>query len=301
MAYSVGVQRRAGRIEVSKRAIFYAILILYAIITSLPFIWSFLTSFKSLPESVQSPPTFFPQKWTLDAWNGPYGVLTGSHISWNPLDWAGFPRYFFNSVLVAGLIMVGNLFFDSLAGYALARMRFPGRTALFYIILGTTMIPAAMTLVPVYVILVKMPGGSWINTYQGLTVPFMVSAFGIFLMRQFFLSLPLELEEAARVDGLSRFGIYWRIALPLAKPALATLAVLQFQGAWDAFLMPSFIASSADHYTLPVGLARYDFGYVTEYPVIMAGAMIVVLPILAIYIFVQRWFIEGIASTGVKG
>jgi multiple sugar transport system permease protein len=129
----------------------------------------------------------------------------------------------------------------------------------------------------------------------------MVSAFGIFLMRQFFLSLPVELEEAARVDGLSRFGIYWRIALPLARPALATLAVLQFQGAWDSFLMPSFIASSPDHYTLPVGLARYDFGYVTEYPVIMAGAMIVILPILAIYIFVQRWFIEGIASSGVKG
>src|SRR5205807_5173971 len=151
---------------------------------------------------------------------------------------------------------------------------------LFFLVLGTMMVPAAMTLVPVYVILVKMPGGSWINTYQGLSVPFMVSAFGIFLMRQFFLSLPLEIEEAAKVDGLSRFGIYWRIALPLAKPALATLAVLQFQGNWDSFLMPSFIESTTNLYTLPVGLQHYSSAYVTQYPEIMAGAMIVILPIL---------------------
>jgi multiple sugar transport system permease protein len=146
-----------------------------------------------------------------------------------------------------------------------------------------------------------MPGGSWINTYQGLTVPFMVSAFGIFLMRQFFLSLPVEIEEAAAIDGLSRFGIYWRIALPLSRPALATLAVLTFQGNWDSFLMPSFIASSPDHFTLPVGLASFSFQYYQLWPQIMAGSMIVILPILAIYIFVQRYFIEGIASTGVKG
>lgn len=301
MAYSVGVQKRIGGLEVTKRGIFYFVLIFYSLITAAPFLWSFVTSFKSLPESVQSPPTGLPHKWTADAWTGQYGVLTGGHLGLNPFDWTGFPRYFLNSLLVAALVMLGNLFFDSLAGYAFARMRFPGRTMLFYLILGTMMIPTAMTLVPVYVILVKMPGGSWINTYQGLSVPFMVSAFGIFLMRQFFLSLPLEIEEAAKVDGLSRFGIYRRIALPLARPALATLAVLQFQGNWDSFLMPSFIASSATKYTLPVGLARYDFGYVTQYPELMAGAMVVILPILAMYIFVQRWFIEGIASTGVKG
>jgi multiple sugar transport system permease protein len=146
-----------------------------------------------------------------------------------------------------------------------------------------------------------MPGGSWVNTYQGLAVPFMVSAFGIFLMRQFFQALPVELEEAARVDGLSRFGIYWRIALPLARPALATLAVLQFQGNWDSFLMPSFIASTDNMLTLPVGLQHYSFAYTTYWPQVMAGSMIVILPILAAYIFVQRYFVEGVASTGVKG
>src|SRR5581483_8971942 len=144
-----------------------------------------------------------------------------------------FPLYFRNSVIVAGMIMIGNLFFDSLAGYAFARMRFPGRQFLFYLILTTMMVPAAMTIIPVYVILAKIPvwlWGPWIGTLQGLTIPFVVSAFGIFMMRQFFMQLPIELEEAGRLDGLSRFGIFWRIAVPLSRPALATLAVLQFQG-----------------------------------------------------------------------
>jgi multiple sugar transport system permease protein len=160
------------------------------------------------------------------------------------------------------------------------------------------MVPAAMTLLPIFVILVKF---HWIDTFQGLAVPFMVSAFGIFLMRQFFMSLPVELEEAARVDGLSRFGIYWRIALPLSKPALATLGILQFQGNWDSFLMPSFIASSSSMYTLPVGLQHYAFAYITYWPQEMAGSMIVIIPIMIMYIFLQRFFIEGISRSGVKG
>jgi multiple sugar transport system permease protein len=291
MAYAIGVQKRQGPWQISRRGLFYLILILYSVLTAVPFTWGFLNAFKTLPETAGRTPTFFPHHWTLDAWNGQYGVLTT----------ANFPRWFLNSVIVAALVTLGNLFFDSLAGYAFARMRFPFRNGLFFLVLGTMMVPVAMTLVPVYVILVKMPGGSWIDTYQGLVVPFMVTAFGIFLMRQFFLSLPVELEEAARIDGLGRFGIYWRIALPLARPALATLAVLTFQGNWDSFLMPSFIASTPEHFTLPVGLASFSFQYYQLWPQIMAGSMIVILPILAIYLFVQRYFIEGIASTGVKG
>ena len=291
MAYAVGVHKREGPWQFSKRGLFYLILILYSVLTAIPFVWGFLNAFKTLPETAGRTPTFLPHQWTLDAWIGQYGVLTQ----------ANFPRWFLNSLIVATLVTAGNLFFDSLAGYAFARMRFPFRNGLFLLVLGTMMVPVAMTLVPVYVILVKMPGGSWINTYQGLAVPFMVSAFGIFLMRQFFLSLPVEIEEAAAIDGLSRFGIYWRIALPLSRPALATLAVLTFQGNWDSFLMPSFIASSPDHFTLPVGLASFSFQYYQLWPQIMAGSMIVIVPILAIYIFVQRYFIEGIASTGVKG
>lgn len=288
MAYSIGVRTRGGPLQISKEALFYLVLIAYTVLTSIPFLWSILTSFKSLPESSRSVPTGLPLDWTLSAWTGSYGVLTAGD----------FPRWFLNSVIVASLVCVGNLFFDSLAGYAFARLRFPGRTVLFFAVLGTMMVPAAMTLVPVFVILTKM---TWINTYQGLAVPFMVSAFGIFLMRQFFLSFPVELEEAAKVDGLSRFGIYWRIALPLSKPALATLGILQFQGNWDSFLMPSFIASSDNMLTLPVGLQHYSFQFQTFWPQVMAGSVIVILPILVLYIFAQRYFIEGITSSGIKG
>ena len=291
MAYSVGVHRRRGTREVTQRAIFYAVLVGYSCLTAIPFLWSILTSFKTLPESARATPTFLPLHWTLDAWTGPYGVLSSG----------SFPRWFLNSVIVAGIVCVGNLFFDSLAGYAFARLRFPGRNVLFFLVLGTMMVPAAMTLLPIYIILVKMPGGTWINTYQGLTVPFMISAFGIFLMRQFFMSLPVELEEAARVDGLGRFGIYRRIALPLAKPALATLGILQFQGNWDSFLMPSFIASSTNMLTLPVGLQHYSFQFTTFWPEVMAGSMVVIIPILILYIFAQRFFVEGVSSSGVKG
>jgi multiple sugar transport system permease protein len=289
MAYSIGVKRKnRGPVEATKKSLFYLILILYAVITAIPFLWSLATSFKSLPESARAVPTGLPLHWTLDAWTGTNGVLTAG----------SFPRWFFNSLLVAAIVTVANLFLDSLAGYAFARLRFPFRNTLFFILLGTMMIPAAMTLVPVYIVLVKL---HWIDTYYGLTVPFMVSAFGIFLMRQFFMTLPVELEEAGRVDGLSRFGIYWRIALPLSKPALATLGILQFQGNWDSFMMPSFIASSENMLTLPVGLAHYSGTYLTFWPEEMAGSMIVILPILVAYIFLQRYFIEGIASTGVKG
>lgn len=287
MAYQVGVQRLQGRWEISKRGLFYLILILYSLVTAVPFLWALSTSFKTLPESARQVPTGLPLHPTLAAWTGPNGVLT-----------ANFPRYFINSIIVALLVTAGNLLFDSLAGYAFARMRFPGRNILFFLVLGTMMVPAAMTLVPVFVILTKL---GWINTYEGLSVPFMVSAFGIFLMRQFFQAMPVEIEEAAKLDGLSRFGMYWRMALPLARPALATLGVLTFQGSWDSFLMPSFIAASDNMATLPVGLQRFAFQYQTFWPQVMAGSMVVIIPILIVYIFAQRYFIEGLSSGSVKG
>jgi multiple sugar transport system permease protein len=299
MALSIGIRRRTTPLEISKRAVFYLILIGYTILSSVPFIWSILTSFKTLAEASQTPPTGLPLHPTLAAWKVVLGFDTSSGIT------ISFLTYFKNSLIVALIVMTGNLFFDSLAGYAFARMRFPGRNFLFYLILGTLMIPAAMTLIPLYIILAKVPtwlGGPWLGTYQGLTIPFMVTAFGIFMMRQFFMSLPVELEEAGRMDGLSRFGMYWRIALPLSKPALATLAILQFQGSWDSFLMPLFITTAnPDLYTLPVGLAQFSFAYLTLWPEVMAGSMVLIIPILIVYIFAQRYFIEGLSRTGLKG
>ena len=298
MALSVGIRRRSTPLGVSKHVLFYAILIGYTLLTITPFVWSLLTSFKTLPEAAQYPPTGVPLHPTLSAWQ----VVLGTKSLGFPV---AFPTYFKNSVIVAAFVMAGNLFFDSLAGYAFARMRFPGRNFLFYLVLGTLMVPVAMTMIPVYIILAKVPAflaGPWIATYQGLTIPFMVTAFGIFMMRQFFMSLPVELEEAGRIDGLSRFGMYRRIALPLSKPALATLAVLQFQGSWDSFLMPQVItAGDPSLYTLPVGLANFSFGYVAYTPELMAGALVVILPVLVVYIFAQRYIIEGLSRSGLKG
>lgn len=290
MSLALQVKPRRDGADTTKRSLFYLILILYTVLTATPFIWSILTSFKTLPEAARATPTGIPLTWTLQAWTGANGIFSPEN--------SNCPRWMLNSVIVAALVTLGNLFFDSLAGYAFARLRFPGRSFLFYTILGTMMIPPAMILLPLFVIQVKI---GWINTFQGLVVPFMVTGFGIFLMRQFFLTLPVELEEAGRVDGLSRFGIYWRIAVPLSRPALATLGISQFQGNWDSFLMPSFIESSSNMYTLPVGLARYSFTYLTYWPQEMAGALVVIAPILVAYIFLQRFFIEGISRTGVKG
>jgi multiple sugar transport system permease protein len=287
MALNVGVERRRSTWDISRRTLFYIVLIVYSLITAIPFLWGLATSFKTQPEASRATPTGLPLHWTLQAWTGPNGVFSSN-----------FPHYFLNSFIVALLVMIGNLFFDSLAGYAFARMRFPGRDILFYVVLGTMMVPAAMTLVPVYVILTKL---GWINTYQGLAVPFMVTAFGIFMMRQFFRAMPVEIEEAARIDGLSRFGMYWRLAVPLSKPAFATLGVLTFQGNWDSFMMPSFIASTDNMETLPVGLARFSFQYQTLWPQVMAGSMVVIIPVLILYIFAQRFFIEGLSSGAVKG
>ena len=299
MALSIGIRRRSTPLDVSKRAIFYAILIGYTIFSAVPFVWSIMTSFKTYPETARATPTGLPLHPTLDAWQTVLGFGHSNGISIN------FLVYFRNSVIVSALVMIGNLFFDSLAGYAFARMRFPGRQFLFYLILGTLMIPSAMTIIPIFVLLAKVPGflgGPWIGTYEGLTIPFMVAAFGIFMMRQFFMQLPIELEEAGRLDGLGRFGMYWRIALPLSRPALATLAVLQFQGSWDSFLMPQLItASNPDTWTLPVGLAQLSFAYLSYWPEIMAGSMCVILPILVVYIFAQRYFIEGLSRSGLKG
>ncbi|HZT96699.1 MAG TPA: carbohydrate ABC transporter permease [Chloroflexota bacterium] len=297
MGMSIGVRRR-GALHVSRLGLFYIILLVYTVLTCVPFVWSLLTSFKSLPEAAQVPPTGIPLHPTASAWQ----VVLGLKSLGFPVD---FLTYFKNSVIVAVVVMLGNLFFDSLAGYAFARMRFPGRNFLFYLVLATLMVPVAMTIVPVYIILAKVPGflgGPWIATYQGLTIPFLVTAFGIFMMRQFFMQLPIELEEAGRMDGLTRFGMYRRIALPLSKPALATLAILQFQGSWDSFLMPQVITAGVPSmYTLPVGLANFSFGYVNYTPEIMAGALVVILPILIVYIFAQRYIIEGLSRTGLKG
>ncbi|HUS17418.1 MAG TPA: carbohydrate ABC transporter permease [Chloroflexia bacterium] len=251
----------------------------------LPFLWMLSTSLKQQQFVLSSPPQFVPQPATLDS----YRQLA-----------ALFPigRLFANSLIVALVTTAGQLVVSSMAAYAFARMQFRGRNALFVVYLATLMIPFQVTITPLFIVMRLL---NWINTYQGLILPGVFTAFGTFLMRQFFLTLPKELEEAAYLDGASPFTIFWRIILPLSKPALATLAVFSFMGSWNAFLWPLFTSRDTDVMTLPVGLATLHGRYLTEWNLVMAGTVITIVPMALFFLLVQKYFVQGIARSGLKG
>jgi multiple sugar transport system permease protein len=231
------------------------------------------------------PPTWWPDTVTMEN----YDTLVGR------LD---FPTYMLNSVVVALAVTVGNLVFCSMLGYALAKLDFPGKRALFAIVLGTLMIPGVVTFVPLFVMVTKM-GLS--NTLLGMILPFLAGPFGVFLMRQFILSLPDELIQAARIDGAGELRIFFSVILPLCGPALATLGILTFLTSWNNFLWPLVIAQTEDKYTLPVALALYSVGQnATQFGLLLAGAVIVVVPVLAIFLVLQRHIMQGVAMTGIK-
>ena len=263
----------------------YPILSLYAIITFLPFAWALSASFKPLAEIVVGGANFIPQQFTLENYR--------QIFTQEPL----FGRWLFNSVVVAVGITGFNLLFNSMAGYALARIKFPGNHLLFFLILAVLMIPGQITLIPSYLILKSL---GWLNSYQGLIVPNVVNATFIFMMRQFFLNFPQELEEAAALDGLGYLETFFRIVLPLAKPALAAQAIFIFMGAWNNFLTPLLILSDQEMFTLPLGLNTFKGQYISYWNYIMAASMVFTLPALAIYAFFNRYFIEGVTFTGGK-
>ncbi len=265
----------------------YAILFGLALAFFYPFVLAVTTSFKPLPEIAANPVKLLPDQWTLEG----YRRMVGLNVD----------RWLFNSAFVAVCITLGNVILASLAGYALSRIPFPGREALFLAILGTMMIPGIVLLIPRF-ILFKLLG--MIDTYQGLIVPGLVTSFGIFLMKQFFESIPVELEEAAFMDGASRFQIYWNVVLPLTRPAIIALTIFSFQGSWNDFMGPLIVISTnQDLYTLPLGLAflRGGIGQNLQWNAILAGSMLTTLPMALIFLFFQRYFIEGISYAGLKG
>jgi len=267
------------------RAVLYAVLALGLLVVIGPFLWMLLSSFKPEAEIRQVPPTWWPEAPTL----GNYREL------FSRLD---FPRYFLNSTLVAALVTLGNLVFCSAVGYALAKLRFPGRRGLFVVVLGMLMVPAMVTFVPQFVLVSNL---GLTNTYAGLVLPFLAGPFGVFLMRQYLLSVPDDLIEAARVDGAGEFRIFWQVVLPLCGPALATLGILTFLASWNNFLWPLVVATTEDKYTLPVALALYSVGQNrTDFGLLLAGAVVVVLPVLVVFLVLQRQFLRGIATTGLK-
>ncbi|MBA2757062.1 MAG: carbohydrate ABC transporter permease [Chloroflexi bacterium] len=265
-------------------ALIYAALLLGAVVMLAPLIWMVLASLKSLPEILTYPPTLLPKSLRSANYET---VLTQSN----------YPRYFVNSIIVAVLSVVSILFTSSLAGYAFAKFRFPGRDLLFILVLATLMIPFQVRVIPLYVLASDL---GLLNSYAGLVLPSLVDAFGIFLMRQFIQSIPTDLMDAARADGASEPRIFVSIVLPLVKPALAALAIFTLIVSWESFLWPLLVASSTDLYTLPLGLSQFAGKFLTRVDLQMAASTLTVLPLLVVFLVMQRRFIEGIATTGGK-
>ncbi|KAA0561857.1 carbohydrate ABC transporter permease [Rossellomorea aquimaris] len=268
----------------SKRLL-YIVLIGYAITTLIPFLWALSSSFKTLEEIISGTMNFIPKNFTLDNYKQIF------------IEQELFPRWLFNSLFIAVIGTALNIIFNSMSGYALARLSFPGKKALFIMILAVLMIPAQVTMIPNYLILKEI---GWLNSYQGMIVPAMINATFIFMMRQFFINFPKELEEAAQIDGLSRFGIFFKVVLPLAKPALAAQAIFVFMGFWNNFMTPLIVMTDTEMYTLPLGLNTFKGQYVSYWNYIMAASMVFTLPVLLLYAFFNRYFIKGISFTGGK-
>ncbi|MBE9208363.1 carbohydrate ABC transporter permease [Nostoc sp. LEGE 06077] len=268
------------------KVLLYLVLTVYGVITVIPFLWALSASFKPLSEIVNGSSNFIPQNFTLDNYK--------QIFLQEPLFW----RWLFNSVAIAVSVTLLNLIFNSMAGYALARLRFVGKSFWFFLILAVLAVPAQITLIPTFLILKAI---GWLNSYQGMIVPGMVNATFIFMMRQFFVNFPRELEEAGQLDGLTTWGIFRHIVLPLAKPALAAQAVFVFMGSWNNFLLPVVILFDPEMFTLPLGLNTFKGLYISYWNYIMAASMVFTLPALGIYAFFNRYFIQSAAFTGGKG
>lgn len=266
-------------------ALKYLVLVGGAFLMVFPFVWMMIASLMTAGEIQMRPPVWLPASPQFSN----YSELARSI----PIS-----RLYFNSLFTSGIIVLGVLLSSSLAGFAFAKYRFPGRELLFYLILATMMIPFFVTLIPVFFIVRQL---GWIDTYQGLVVPGLTSAYGIFLMRQFMVTVPDELIDAARIDGASEPMIYWRIVMPLVKPALATLGTFTFIGAWNNFLWPLLVLNSRELFTLPLGINSMRSLYADNTNLLMAGTAVAVAPMLLLFVFLQRYFIKGIALTGLKG
>lgn len=284
-SYDYPGYERAGVRYWTKTTLLYAGLGLGALWMTLPFWWTFTTSLAANPTA--GGVSFLPAEVTLQ------NFVT----LWERED-IMLVRWFANSVVVAVAVTAFNVTFDSLAGYALAKVDFWGREKLFLVFMSTMMIPAMVTLIPVYIILVEL---GWTNTYQGLIVPLIANPFGIFLLRQHFRSLPSALGDAAKIDGCNEFQTFYKVYLPLAKPALATLAIFTFMGAWKNFQWPLIIASNQDMYTLPVALFAVRNQYFAQWGLMMAAALIIVAPVVIAFLAAQNYFIRGMSLSGMKG
>lgn len=264
----------------------YVLLTVLGIVFSVPFLWMLSSSLK-----VEADIWYYPPRWIPDpiVWSNYPEALQFMH----------FPSLLYNTLFITATSMAGVLLSCSLVVYGFARFRFPARDVLFVILLSTMMLPAQVTMIPMFIIYREL---GWLNTYKPLIVPsFFGNAFFIFLLRQFVMTIPTELDDAAKIDGCSYIGIWWRIILPLSKPALATVAIFSFIGNWNDYLWPLICLNDTDKFTLALGLARFRGLYYTQWGYLMAASVVILSPCVAIYFFAQRYFVEGITLSGLHG
>ncbi len=268
-----------------RKLIVYILLFLLALTTIVPMLWTFSTSLKSKQATLAFPPDIVPKEPTLNN----YITLFNAYP---------FGRYLFNSVLVTSATVFLQVLIAGLAAFAFARFDFRFKNTLFVLYLATLMIPFQVTAIPLYLIVRNL---NWINTYQGLIVPKLFSAFGVFLLRQAFMSTPREFDESAFMDGAGYFTVFFKIVLPMNKTALATFGIFSFMDAWNSYLWPLIVSTEQNMMTLPVGLANLHGRWITQWNLVSAGAMISIIPILLVFLFAQKWFVQGVASSGLKG
>jgi len=271
--------------KVAVRGVVYAFLILGAISIAIPYIWMFVTSIKPVEEVQSYPPSFLVKHPTLLPYHELFRLIP-------------IMKYLWNSVYVASLVTVANVFFCSLAGYAFAKHRFWGRDKIFIVLLGSLMIPWQVNIISGFILMRKL---GWLNSYNALIIPVMTGVFGVFLCRQFIMAIPDDLIDAAKIDGCGEFTIYRLVILPLIKPVLATLAILTFLQQWNNFIWPLIVISSSDMRTLPLALSVLNSQFGTRFAMVMAAAVVATTPMLIVFLAFQKYFMKGIAMTGLRG
>lgn len=285
MSSTAVVMKKKKSSAVLRRVLLYIVLILIAVIMVVPFLWMLSTSLKTQYDAVKIPPVWIPDP---PQWENYVKLFTEQPMF----------QFMLNTIKIVFFVVLGQLFFSSLAAYSFARISFKGRNVVFFFYIATLMVPGQVTMIPTYLMFAK---AGLTDNHLALILPAFFSAFGVFLLRQFFMSLPRELEEAAEIDGCNPFMTYWRIMLPLVVAAMLTLGVFTLMNTWNDYMGPLIYLSSPEKYTMTLGIAYFKGVYTTQWNLVMAGSIVSVVPILIAYLCAQKYFIEGIAFSGVKG
>ncbi|MBJ6362984.1 carbohydrate ABC transporter permease [Paenibacillus sp. GCM10012307] len=297
--HTASIQSYARRKRALGTVLFYIVASIISLAMFLPFLWSLLTSLKPDDEIFALPIKWLPSQFTLEHYRDAFTTVP-------------FFKYFGNSLYLAVMGVVTNLFFGSLSGYAFAKLSFKLNKPLFRVLLAAMMIPGVVTMIPSFYVLMHIPfigGNDWlgngghglVNSFWAIILPGASGTFAVFFMRQFFLTLPNDMMEVARIEGAGEFRIFWQIYLPLTKPALATLGIFTFQAGWNAFLWPMIVLNDPAKHTIQMGLQAFSYNYQTDFGPMMAGALVAILPILILFVLLQKYFVQGIAFSGVKG